>query len=115
MKIYLGRRDKNCNAIVRVVENGDSRQLLRRGDLANHSTGFNWGYGGSGPAQLALALLADALGNDELALQLHQKFKFHVIAQLPRLTGTWRLTDREIVDIALRLQFGTFLQKGAPP
>ena len=30
-------------------------------ELWNHSPdGFNWGYGGSGPAQLALALLLDA-------------------------------------------------------
>src|SRR5262245_22144387 len=30
-------------------------------ELRNHSpTGFEWGYGGSGPAQLALALLVDA-------------------------------------------------------
>lgn len=31
--------------------------------LVNHSpTGFSWGYGGSGPAQLALAILADHFG-----------------------------------------------------
>jgi hypothetical protein len=39
------------------------RKLDPRLDLYNHSpTGFAWGYGGSGPAQLALALLADVLG-----------------------------------------------------
>jgi len=42
-------------------------------DLWGHSpTGFGWGYGGSGPAQLSLALLADALGDDEKAVRLHQ-------------------------------------------
>ncbi len=36
------------------------RPLGPRLDLANHSPdGFSWGYGGSGPAQLALAILAD--------------------------------------------------------
>jgi len=48
-----------------------------RFDLYKHSpTGFEWGYAGSGPAQLALAILADALGSDRLAVKLHQKFKF---------------------------------------
>jgi hypothetical protein len=32
-------------------------------DIRNHSPdGFNWGYGGSGPSQLALAILADHFG-----------------------------------------------------
>src|SRR6059036_1653610 len=37
-------------------------------EIRNHSpTGFQWGYAGSGPAQLALALLVDALGaGDEI-------------------------------------------------
>ena len=38
-------------------------------------TGFEWGYVGSGPAQLSLALLADALGDDERAQDLYQQFK----------------------------------------
>jgi len=52
-------------------------------DLRNHSPdGFAWGYGGSGPAQLALALLLDATGNPELALRDYQAFKNQVIAGL---------------------------------
>jgi len=35
-------------------------ELPMRLDLVNHSpSGFEWSYGGSGPAQLALTLLAD--------------------------------------------------------
>ena len=57
-----------------------SRPLPLRLDLWNHSpTGFEFGYGGSGPAQLALAILADCCG-DELAVQYHQAFKWAVIA-----------------------------------
>jgi len=57
--------------------------LPPRRDLANHSaTGFAWGYQGSGPAQLALAILADYLGDDERALALHQVFKSKMIATL---------------------------------
>lgn len=59
-----------------------TKPLPLRLDLANHSpTGFAWGYGGSGPAQLALAILADTV-SDELALKWHQHFKMRFIASL---------------------------------
>ncbi len=49
--------------------------------LMNHSpTGFSWGYGGSGPAQLALAILLKFVDQDT-ALELYQTFKIEVIAQ----------------------------------
>jgi len=61
-------------------ENGET--LDRRGELRNHSpNGFAWGYDGSGPAQLALAMLADLFG-DETALEEYQAFKFDVVADL---------------------------------
>lgn len=50
----------------------------------NHSPdGFNWGYEGSGPAQLALALLLEFV-SQERAVKLHQEFKREVIAALVR-------------------------------
>jgi len=56
------------------------RKLDPRLDLARHSpSGFSWGYRGSGPAQLALAVTADALG-DERALAAYQDFKDDVVA-----------------------------------
>ena len=46
--------------------------------LRNHSpTGFAWGYGGSGPAQLALALLLH-ITDKEMALEHYQSFKWEV-------------------------------------
>ena len=70
--------------------------LSPRLNLANKSpTGFEWGYGGSGPAQLALALCADALGDDEAALDLFQLFKDRVISALPR-DEPWTLTAAEV-------------------
>jgi hypothetical protein len=52
------------------------RPLDLRLDLRNHSPlGFEWGYGGSGPAQLALAILADVTGDDYWALAHYQDFK----------------------------------------
>jgi hypothetical protein len=50
--------------------------------LMNHSpTGFAWGYGGSGPVQLALAILLKFV-NESTARSLHQDFRREVIAQL---------------------------------
>ena len=45
----------------------------------NHSPdGFSWGYGGSGPAQLALALLL-FYTNPKYAVANYQQFKFDVL------------------------------------
>lgn len=49
--------------------------------LRNHSpTGFEWGYLGSGPAQLALAILIDYTGDEDLALARYQTFKAEIVA-----------------------------------
>lgn len=70
-------------------------RLNERQDLISHSPdGFSWGYAGSGPAQLALALLAD-IYDDTYALEHHQLFKFKVIANLPQSEG-WKLQEGEI-------------------
>jgi hypothetical protein len=61
----------------------------------NHSPdGFNWGYGGSGPAQLALAILL-LFVDPETAQQYHQDFKFCFVASLPQETfcGSYNLRD----------------------
>lgn len=64
-------------------------------------TGFEFGYGGSGPAQLALAILADCCG-DELALVFHQAFKWAVIARLSDPGGS--LTETFVRDVLAKLQ-----------
>ena len=49
--------------------------------IRNHSPdGFNWGYGGSGPAQLALAVILELTGKAEG----YQEFKWQTIATLPQ-------------------------------
>ena len=89
MKRYQGRREGSA-AIVTV----DGRPLNLRLDLYNHSpTGFEWGYCGSGPAQLALAILADHLGDDQEVLEFYQRFKWAIVASLP---SHWTLTSRDI-------------------
>lgn len=90
MKTYEGRREGYA-----VVVTVDNRPLNPRLDLFNHSpTGLEWGYPGSGPAQLALAILADHLADNEQALSLHQRFKWAVIAVLPN--RSWTLTTAQI-------------------
>lgn len=77
--LYQGIRGVH---VCTVCVNG--RELPWRTDLWNHSpTGFEWGYGGSGPAQLALAMLAFEIG-DEVAKECHQAFKREVVSHFER-------------------------------
>ena len=63
--------------------------------LANHSPdGFGWGYGGSGPAQLALALLLDCTGDADTALRWSMSFKWATVARWP----TGELADGRALD-----------------
>lgn len=49
--------------------------------IVNHSPdGFAWGYGGSGPAQLALAILM-CVFPVSIARKYYQKFKFDIVAK----------------------------------
>lgn len=62
--------------------NGKRLYLGKSQRVWNHSpNGFNWGYEGSGPAQLALAVLLELVPQDK-AVELHQEFKRDVIAAL---------------------------------
>lgn len=82
MKTYVGELSP-VGTRVFVREGDHVYRLDPRHGLRNHSPdGFRWGYGGSGPAQLALAILADATGDDSIACAVYQDFKFAVIAKL---------------------------------
>lgn len=86
---YEGMR-VNGQTLVRV----NGYPLNPRYDLREHSPdGFEWGYGGSGPAQLALAILAHEYG-DHFAQRYYQDFKWSVVRRLPR--RAWNLTSEEI-------------------
>lgn len=94
MKIYEGGRSLD-GALVTV----DGRPLDPRFDVRRFSpTGFEWTYEGDGPRQLALALLADHLGDAQRALTLTERFMRAVVAELD---NAWRLTSEDI-DRALR-------------
>ncbi len=92
--LYCGSRTPDGRA---EVVDEDDVPLDPRLDLVAHaSTGFEFGYGGAGPAQLGLAILADAVG-DELALQYHALFTCSKIALLPR-DDYWILTVSMVRD-----------------
>lgn len=56
--------------------------------IVQHSpNGFEWGYGGSGPSELALNILA-MYTDRQTAEELHQVFKWDYIAELPHGGGT---------------------------
>ena len=60
---------------------------------ARHSpTGIEWGYGGSGPADLALSVLL-ALADQQTAEALYQQFKREVVASVPEDGGVLRAAD----------------------
>lgn len=102
MKTYSA---KDFGSRVVITEAGwRNRHLRPRLDLANHSpTGFAWGYEGSGPAQLALALLADVLGDDDRALRLHQRFKRRLVASLPQSEPLY-VTDDDVRRIVREIE-----------
>jgi hypothetical protein len=65
--------------------------------VRNHSPdGFNWGYGGSGPAQLALAIMLKLTGKPNG----YQNFKFRIIAGLPQNTDFEIQFDDEDLESA---------------
>ena len=68
-------------------------------DLVRHSpAGFDWGYTGSGPAQLACALLLDYYNDESVAHQHYIQFRNAVVSQLV-CTGPadcWHLTGDDI-------------------
>src|SRR5215472_12515686 len=94
MKTYSGGR-----SLAGAQVTADGEKLPPRFDLKRLSpTGFEWTYEGAGPAQLALALLADHLGDDARALALYEKFMRAVVAELD---NSWELTSADI-DAALQ-------------
>ena len=84
---YVAERDDTdrtveARKLVRLAdETLKSLALPPRLDLRGHSpAGFEFGYAGSGPAQLSLAILADAIG-PERAVDLYQQFKRDFVAR----------------------------------
>ena len=98
---YAGQHTAQ-GTLVTVTRSGQTKPLATGYDLwSNSLSDFSWGYNGSGPAQLALAILTDYFGakpgGRALAEVLYEPFKFTVIAILP---DRWEMNFEE-VGIAL--------------
>ena len=75
--------------------------------IYHHSSEFNWGYHGSGPAQTALALLIDVTHDPMESVIRHQDFKREVVAAWPQ-GGGWEITASAIKDWLAKKQYADF-------
>jgi hypothetical protein len=93
---YVGMRTAFGTSVIVRTDRG-SGNLQPRLDLVRHCPrGFDWAHTGSGPAQLALALLAHASGSDRFALKHYQVFKQEIVARLPQ--AKWELTRDQVLQ-----------------
>jgi Family of unknown function (DUF6166) len=89
MKLYSGKR-----TIDGIVVTVDGAPLDERFDIRIFDEkGFEWSYVGSAPRQLALALLADHLGDADRACARVEPFTKAVIANLD---NDWELSGSDI-------------------
>lgn len=94
-KVYCGKRVPHSAGPALVWVQGKLLSPARSQTLRVHSPeGFQWGYCGSGPAQLALALLLDALARTRASVHWYQTFKRQVVA---KFADEWVLTQEEIL------------------
>jgi len=88
---------------VSVREGGERFPLALRADLRQHSSAFAWGLSvDPGCAQLALALLADALGDDARAMRLQEAFRLRLVELLPE---RWTMTRSRILAHVKLLEY----------
>lgn len=101
-RTYRGTRIHG-SPLIYVELNGSQGQVLSVHQLtpesslkvwAHSPTGFEWGYCGSGPAQLALAIVLDATGSPKLAERIYQQFKFDHVA---KWGNVWEISSDEIM------------------
>jgi hypothetical protein len=115
MKTYVVTRSMDGPVLLTA---NDGRAVYRVPHCVYHSPGgFETGYAGSGPADLALAILADyycadpkeialalrgaVLGdtNAYRAIRFHHEFKFEVVARRQLDPGqSWIITDAEVAQ-----------------
>lgn len=96
-RVIILERDEKGNAIVNIPQT-----------IVSHSPGgFEWGYGGSGPADLALNILYAVTKDKKIAYEYHQEYKWDVISKLP-YEGTI-ITYEEVLDwLSKRVDISNF-------
>jgi len=103
---YRGMRTPTGNypVVHRVDTDGQSTFLDVRQDLAPHNSDaaipFGWLKKGPPCRQLALALLADATGDDTKALRLYERFASRFVSKLP--DGGWLIKAEDVRNWVLK-------------
>ena len=83
MKIIRGRKSPDGCIVELDNESYITKLSLEKSlSIADHSPdGFQWGYNGSGPAQLAAAILYETTDDVDLSREYYQLFKFDHVSQ----------------------------------
>lgn len=94
-RIFRGKRVEDIR-LVEVIQ-GERVVLLPLKpslQIADRSPeGFNWGYEGSCPAQLALGILYEVTGNVALSREYYQLFKIDHVSQW---SEHWEMRESEV-------------------
>jgi len=98
MKRYLG--DRTIDGVKVTVDGVPLDPRLQVREFTKN--GFEWSYEGPEPRQLALALLADHLGDDAAAMASVEPFMRSVVANFG---NEWEMTSADI-DQALAVLSG---------
>lgn len=93
-KYYHGYRTKEGDAEVEVVTDRSTPLEFRLEQYAASPDGFEWGYPGSGPSQLAFCLLMERREDVAFARSASEYFRDRFVRQLPR--EGWTLTEDEL-------------------
>jgi hypothetical protein len=94
MKVYEGKR-----TIDGLVVTVDGQPLPEHYEIKPFTRfGFEWTYEGDSPQQLALAILADYLGDNARAVRLSEPFMKEIVANLDQ---DWTLGG-DAIDAFLR-------------
>jgi hypothetical protein len=119
-RTYVGSMQERYREYVEVVDSNGGRWPLtypRYPYRMRTGTGFSWGYGGHGPACLAVSILADTAGGDyNTADRLRDAFVLEALMKIPQHTPfelsraevlTWLegkgVGTRELADAAARV------------
>ena len=104
--VFVGVRSRG-DARVWVQTKSSMFPLRLYTNVRNHSpNGFEWGYGGSGPAQLALAMCLEVLAGEpdgeRRALECYQDVKWRFVGRLE--AETWELRGEEVREYIRTLE-----------
>lgn len=93
---YTGIFDDDGEAVVYSVGDKIAPLPFYHAEKNHSPDGFSWGYHGSGPAQLAYALIRHATGDRSIADKYYQRFKDRVVAGWDQNTS-WTMTRDEVL------------------